>query len=242
MDVVPDCLQTVRADTTLCPRRISKPAVPSVANRVELLHSQSSLSLAVGKKARTCSGLSEFARHAAIMRAPPTMSVFWITSPRNNEANTAAHKGSVASSTLASALVTLPSAAVSPTRLAAVVTNPVHSTATATLRSKGSSLKTSKTNPGRANVSVPGLTRAVSASAHTAVVTAHTVTCMAVIGSAWLGFLAIIFSVRKKEVPKPTACSTDQKSPMPGPPRSPPAASNSKHPTPASARMAANHT
>ena len=36
-----------------------------------------------------------------------------------------------------------------------------------------------------------------------------------VIGSACDGSRAIIFSVMKKEVPKPTACSTDQRSPQP---------------------------
>mmetsp|Transcript_37890 Transcript_37890/g.89125 ORF Transcript_37890/g.89125 Transcript_37890/m.89125 type:complete len:242 (+) Transcript_37890:232-957(+) len=190
---------------------------------------------------RTCCGDAELTRHAPTISAPPATSFKPSASPSRPAANSAAQSGSVESSTDASDEESLPRAVVSPSRLAAVVTRPVHATAAATVRMLGSS-----SSPGSVDTALlvsssiqPSTTRP-SPSAQTAVMRATTAHCAAVMGSACEGSRAIIFSVMKKEVPKPTACSTDQKSPQPRLPR-PPSPASSSSATPDSASNAAIH-
>eukprot|EP00966_Prymnesium_polylepis_P021825 501508-Prymnesium_polylepis.1 len=73
------------------------------------------------------------------MSAPPAASLRPRDSPRSRAAKRAAQRGSVARRTDACDDDTLPSAVVSPSRLAAVVTRPVHVAASATVRIDGSS-------------------------------------------------------------------------------------------------------
>mmetsp|Transcript_21276 Transcript_21276/g.45638 ORF Transcript_21276/g.45638 Transcript_21276/m.45638 type:complete len:240 (+) Transcript_21276:119-838(+) len=188
---------------------------------------------------RRDSGLAALQTHAPTMRAPPAASVAPSVSPRRVAAKSAAHSGSVARSTDASDEETLPSAVVSPSRLAAVVISPVHAAAAATVRICGA-----RKSPGMAVVEREASSSSQpletpSAVAQQAAVAATTAHCVAVMGSAWVGSRAIIFSVRKKEVPKPTACNMDQASPQPTATPSPPASSRSA--TPQSASTAAPH-
>mmetsp|Transcript_19552 Transcript_19552/g.41148 ORF Transcript_19552/g.41148 Transcript_19552/m.41148 type:complete len:362 (-) Transcript_19552:515-1600(-) len=202
---------------------------------------------AIPRVSRSHFGSIAVATHAATMRAPPTPSHRPSCSCSRKLAKTAAHSGSVASRTEASEEESLPSATVSPTRLPAVVTKPVKAAARATLRKASS-----RNRPGRVKVDrtasssnqapwgLPkekawSATPRPSSRAQAPARAADMAHCMAVMGSAWEGSLAIIRSVMKKEVPNPTACRTDQKSPHPTAaapvPASPPPSSRTPTPT-----------
>ena len=111
-------------------------------------------------------------------------------------ANTAAHNGSVASNTEASLEDSFPSAIVSPTRLAAVVINPVNAAANATFRNasfinKPGSVKEDLTLSSRRkapcgdpNEKRPSITPNPSRAAHIPANAADIAHCIAVMGRA----------------------------------------------------------
>mmetsp|Transcript_786 Transcript_786/g.1926 ORF Transcript_786/g.1926 Transcript_786/m.1926 type:complete len:260 (-) Transcript_786:872-1651(-) len=183
------------------------------------------------------------ATQAATIKAPPTPSQRLNCSLIKKLAKTAAHKGSVASKTDASEDESFPKATVSPTRLPAVVTNPVNAAANATFRRFSS-----KKSPGRVNADdtlsssnqapcglpkerAPSMNPNPSRAAQMPANAADMAHCIAVMGNACEGSFAIIRSVIKNDVPNPTACKTDQTSPHPTwpNPASPPSSST---PTP----------
>ena len=146
----------------------------------------------------------------------------------------------------------MPRATVSPTRFPAVVMKPVKAAARATFRKPSV-----KNSPGSVNVDFvlssnnqapcglpkaksPSIAPTPSRQAHIPANAADMAHCIAVMGSAWEGSLAIIRSVMKNDVPNPTACSTDQRSPHPTSPN-PPSPPSSRIPTPMRQVMAAIH-
>mmetsp|Transcript_127598 Transcript_127598/g.346285 ORF Transcript_127598/g.346285 Transcript_127598/m.346285 type:complete len:232 (+) Transcript_127598:444-1139(+) len=189
------------------------------------------------------------------MSAPPAIALAPSCSSRRYTANTAAQMGSVQRSTVASDELIFPREVVSPSRLSAVVTRPVHATAARAAGETPSGRKPPMSSPSgpSSNETAPALAAAApwgegartlsrlppSRTNHASEASAATVTCTAVMGRVWSGFLAIIFSVRQNAVPKPTHCSSAQASPQEG--ETPPSGPISSRKTPTIARAAAIH-